>query len=248
MHILPHPVRVLPLTLIVAGLLLVVKLVEVASVLGDISTGAMPIAAAHAEATRLPPAAPALPPSQPASPPQPAWAGPIEGATHADAGPRKTRPVAQVSGKDGPSTTPSPQEVAILEQLAGRRQALDTREQELERKSDLLRAAETRLDQKLQQMKELESSLTRLIKVDDEQQQAKLRSLVKIYENMKPKDAARIFEELDMDTLLPVAERMNERKLAPVMAEMNPGKAKEITQELGKRRQVASGARPGGAS
>ena len=50
-----------------------------------------------------------------------------------------------------------------------------------------------------------------------------------------------------MDTLLPVAERMNERKLAPVMAEMNPAKAKEITQELSKRRQVMSNNRPAGA-
>jgi flagellar motility protein MotE (MotC chaperone) len=240
MRMLARSVRLLPLTLIVAGLLLVVKIVNVASAVGNFST-AMPIAEARAEGTRLPPAAPALSPSQPAS------AGPTEGATHADAGPGKTRAVAQVSGKDAPSTIPSPQEVAILEQLAGRRQALDAREQELERKSDLLRAAETRLDQKLQQMKDLEGSLARLIKVDDEQQQAKLRSLVKIYENMKPKDAARIFEELDMETLLPVAERMNERKLAPVMAEMNPAKAKEITQELGKRRQITSGGRPGGA-
>jgi flagellar motility protein MotE (MotC chaperone) len=240
MRMLAPSGRLLPLTLIVAGLLLVVKIVNVASAVGNFST-AMPIAAAHAEGTRLPPATPALSPSQQAS------AGPTEGATHANAGTGKTRPVTQVPGKDAPWTIPSPQEVAILEQLAGRRQALDAREQELERKSDLLRAAETRLDQKLQQMKDLESSLTRLIKVDDEQQQAKLRSLVKIYENMKPKDAARIFEELDMETLLPVAERMNERKLAPVMAEMNPAKAKEITHELSKRRQVTSGSRSGGA-
>jgi flagellar motility protein MotE (MotC chaperone) len=239
MRILPHSVRVLPLTLIGAGLLLVVKVVEVASVLGEFPIAA-PIAEARAEATRPQPAAAAPPRSQPAA------AGPTESAIHA-AHPGKTQPLAQAAGTDARSTLPSPQEVAILEQLAGRRQALDAREEELGRKGDLLRAAETRLDQKLQQMKDLESSLARLIKADDEQQQAKLRSLVKIYENMKPKDAARIFEELDMDTLLPVAARMNERKLAPVMAEMNPAKAKEITQELSKRRQVTSGARPGGA-
>jgi flagellar motility protein MotE (MotC chaperone) len=238
MRILPHSIRVLPLTLIVAGLLLVVKVVEVASVLGDFPIAA-PIAEARAEATRPQPAASRSPPAS---------VGSTESATPADAAhPEKTRPLAQVSRTDAASTVPSPQEVAIREQLAGRRQALDTREQEMERKGDLLRAAETRLDQKLQQMRDLESSLARLIKADDEQQQAKLRSLVKIYENMKPKDAARIFEELDMDTLLPVVERMNERKLAPVMAEMNPGKAKEITQELSKRRQVTSGTRPGGA-
>ncbi len=96
-------------------------------------------------------------------------------------------------------------------------------------------------------MKDLQATLGRLMKANDEQQQTKLRSLVKIYENMKPKDAARIFEELDMDTLLPVAERMSERKLAPVMAEMNLAKAKDITQELAKLREAGSGKRPPGA-
>ena len=68
-----------------------------------------------------------------------------------------------------------------------------------------------------------------------------MRSLVKIYENMKPKDAARIFEELEMATLLPVVERMGERRLAPVMADMNPAKARKITEELARLRQLTIG-------
>jgi flagellar motility protein MotE (MotC chaperone) len=236
----PHPARLLPLTLIIGALLLVMKLHEVASAFGDFSRAAMPIAEARAEAT--PKAVVAH------TPPPPVQAGPADSAADAhSAHPASTEPGAPGTAPDAPPPMPSAQEIAILQQLAGRRQALEAREQELERKSDLLRAAETRLDQKLRQMKDLEGTLVGLIKADDEQQQAKLRSLVKIYENMKPKDAARIFEELEMDTLLPVAERMNERKLAPVMAEMNPAKAKEITQELSNRRQATSGQRPGGA-
>ena len=61
---------------------------------------------------------------------------------------------------------------------------------------------------------------------------------MKIYETMKPKDAARIFQELELDTLLLVVDRMKERKLAPVLAEMNPNKAMEITVELAKLRQM----------
>lgn len=235
----PHPARLLPLTLIIGALLLVIKLHEVASAFGDFSSVAMPIAEARAEATQKAGAA--------HNPPTPVKAGPADSAAEAHSGqPANAKPGTQAAA-DIPPSMPSAQEVAILEQLAGRRQALEAREQELERKDDLLRAGEARLDQKLRQMKDLESTLVRLIKADDEQQQAKLRSLVKIYENMKPKDAARIFEELEMDTLLPVAERMNERKLAPVMAEMNRAKAKEITQELSNRRQATSGQRPGGA-
>jgi flagellar motility protein MotE (MotC chaperone) len=65
-----------------------------------------------------------------------------------------------------------------------------------------------------------------------------MRSLVKIYENMKPKDAAKIFEQLDMGIMLEVVERMKEQKVAPILAEMNPVKARELTSELAQRRQM----------
>jgi flagellar motility protein MotE (MotC chaperone) len=72
----------------------------------------------------------------------------------------------------------------------------------------------------------------------DEQEERQLNSLVIIYENMKPKDAARIFEELDMVVLLDVIERMKERKTAPILAELNPKRAKTITIELAHRRNL----------
>ena len=65
-----------------------------------------------------------------------------------------------------------------------------------------------------------------------------MKSLGKIYESMKPKDATRIFDELDMNTLLMVAERMKEPKLAPIMAKMNPTKATEITVKLSQLREM----------
>ena len=69
-----------------------------------------------------------------------------------------------------------------------------------------------------------------------EKEEQQLNSLVTIYENMKPKDAARIFGELDMVVLLDVIERMKERKVAPILAAMNPKRAKAITIELAQRR------------
>ena len=130
--------------------------------------------------------------------------------------------------------------------MAERRENLDAREQELDIQSGLLTAAETRIDKKVKELKTLQAAIAKLIKSYDDQQNAKLQSLVKIYENMKPKDAARIFGELDMDTLLMVAERMKERKLAPIMAKMDPTKATEITVELSRLRQMPAVGDEGG--
>ena len=129
-------------------------------------------------------------------------------------------------------------EIDLLQQLAERRQVLESREQELEIRTGLLAAAESRIDKKVEELKVLRETISGLIKTFDAQQDAKLLSLVKIYESMKPKDAARIFEELDMDTLLEVAERMKERKLAPIMAKMDPEKARDMTVELSRLRQL----------
>jgi len=56
----------------------------------------------------------------------------------------------------------------------------------------------------------------------DEQETKRLDSLVKIYETMKPTEAAKIFEQMDLPTLVALAERMSTRKVAPVLAQMNP--------------------------
>ena len=132
----------------------------------------------------------------------------------------------------------TPSEIELLQQLSQRRKVIEGREQELEMRTGLLTAAEARIEKKIKELENLRVTIASNIKTYDEQQDAKLLSLVKIYENMKPKDAARIFENLDLETLLEVAERMKERKLAPVMAKMNAEKAREMTVELRNLRQL----------
>ena len=129
-------------------------------------------------------------------------------------------------------------EIKILQQLAGRRDLIEARAEELRIREGLLGAAEKRIDKKILEMRRLELAIKKLIKTHDRQEDLKMQSLVKIYEAMKPKDAARIFGELDINTLLMVAERMKERKLAPIMAQMNPERAKEMTVELTRIRNL----------
>jgi len=129
-------------------------------------------------------------------------------------------------------------EIDLLQRLADRREILASQEKEMEMRGGLLKAAEERIDKKIAELKNFQNTIEKLIKTYDDQQVAKIQSLVKIYENMKPKDAARIFEELDMDTLLLVTERMKERKLAPIMAKMKPSRATEITVELSRLRNL----------
>ncbi len=126
----------------------------------------------------------------------------------------------------------SPSELQLLQSLAKRRDEIDRREQEMGMREAILSATEKRIDTKIKELKQLEGRVQGLINTHDEEADKRLRSLVKVYESMKPKDAARIFENLDMNILLDVVDRMKESKMAPVLANMNSDKARELTVRL----------------
>ncbi len=132
---------------------------------------------------------------------------------------------------------PSP-EGDLYRQLAGRREQLDKRAQEIDSREALIKIAEDRVDQKLKEMETLRTQIQTLLGQANAAQQTQLENLVKIYETMKPKEAAKIFETLDMPVLMGVVQRMKPARTAAVMAEMNPQKAKEITTALTKQDQL----------
>lgn len=126
----------------------------------------------------------------------------------------------------------------LYRQLQGRREQLDKRAQELDARESLSLVAEKRIEQKIKEMEGLRTQLQALVGQASEAQQAQLDNLVKIYEIMKPKEAAKIFETLELPILLGVVQKMKPARTAAVMAEMNPEKAKEITTALTKQDQL----------
>ena len=84
----------------------------------------------------------------------------------------------------------------------------------------------------------MRSEVQDLLKQQNEEETARIASLVKIYEGMKAKDAARIFDTLDMDVLLEVMGKMSERKSAPILAAMNPERARSVTIMLAEQKAL----------
>ncbi len=130
-------------------------------------------------------------------------------------------------------------EVDLLENLAKRRDELDQREKDFEIKAKVLDATQKRIDDKLAEMKAMEAQLSKVVAQYNEKQDMQIASLVKIYESMKPNQAAAIFNELNLEILLEVIDRMSERKVAPVLALMDPKKARDVTQELAAMRKAS---------
>jgi flagellar motility protein MotE (MotC chaperone) len=126
-------------------------------------------------------------------------------------------------------------ERAVLERLSERRNELDARAKELEAREAVVLAAEKRLESRVAHLKQLEAKINEMVRAKDENETARVKNLVTMYENMKPKDAARVFDRLDMKVLLDVATQINPRRMSDIMAQMSPEAAERLTVELASR-------------
>jgi flagellar motility protein MotE (MotC chaperone) len=132
-------------------------------------------------------------------------------------------------------------ERALLETLRGRRTELDAREQALAAREQVLAAAERRLTARIDEMTALQDRLMALERGRAEREEAGWRGLVKLYEGMRPRDAAQIFDDLEMSVLVQLVDRMREAKAAPVIGTMRPERARELTAELARLRAARAG-------
>jgi flagellar motility protein MotE (MotC chaperone) len=220
--------RLLPVTIFVAVLMLGVRVGDIWLALGGDMRG--PIGSVQAQQP-----APAAPP-----PPKPPAAAAQPFRTEAalpPLNPAGNKVMTASVDEHAPGGSGNVQ-AEVFQRLTERREELDRRSRELDQRDALLSAAQQRIDQKVAELTELRTNIEGLLRQVDEKQTAQLESLVKIYETMKPKDAARIFEALEMPVLLDVIERMREGKSAPVLAAMDPLKAKEVTASLVERRAL----------
>lgn len=153
--------------------------------------------------------------------PDPESAEPVEQAAIEPA------PVAAVEPFDPQTMTKADYE--LLQQLARRRAELDQREKDLADRAAMLEAVQQQVTTKVGEQQKLKSDIEKLTGGGQDAGSMKYRRLVKIYESMKPDEAARILEKMDGEVLLEVVTRMGERRLAPILAQMDPLKAQAIT-------------------
>jgi flagellar motility protein MotE (MotC chaperone) len=132
---------------------------------------------------------------------------------------------------------PSGAERAILERLQQRREEIESRARELDIRESLIKAAEKRMDGRLAELKEVEARIKVETEQKDEAELARFKGLVTMYENMKPRDAAKIFDRLELGVLLKVTSQISPRRMSDIMAQMSPDMAQRLTVELASQAQ-----------
>jgi flagellar motility protein MotE (MotC chaperone) len=173
-----------------------------------------------------------------------------DGKTAAPAAAASSAPIAPAPAPANPDFAggddqiASAAEVDVLTSLSKRSAQLDARARQLDMQSNMLAAAEQRVDTKIAQLKQLQEQMTKLLAQRDTAQDKQVASLVKTYSAMKPKDAARIFNSLSDDVLVPVAQEMKSDVLAPVLANMESTAAQKLTIKLANRLAIPQTALP----
>ena len=123
-------------------------------------------------------------------------------------------------------------EIAILQELAERREALDLRNKEIDKKVIQLKVAEEEINKKLAQLQAYEKKLRSLMQEYSAKEKERLDSLVKLYASMKPRDAARILNTLDIEVSTALVREMKPSASSAILSQMEASKAKAITDAL----------------
>ena len=187
-------IRLLPIVVVAASAALGLKTIELLIATGDRIPIASPAMAQTAPATTPPAtAAPAAPSAAPAP------------ARSANTGPNISVPES-VSAAD-----------QLAERLGDRRRQLEDRSRELDMRENLLRSAEARVEQRMEELRRMEQRVVQTNTQVDDQRIQQMRGLVVMY------------------VLLEVVTRMRPAKVADVLAEMQPDPAKRLTTELARR-------------
>lgn len=215
---LPAP-RLLPMTILVTAVVLGIKAQSLTH-------------AAMANDSSVANASHALGPKGGASPQGPA--SPARAASPPS--PTETRLQAEPSG---PANCAGRSEAAaiapdwsLLQDLRARRDGLDRRARELDLREAAVQAEKQSLNAELAELSRDKQELKQLELARQDRTEASWVGTVKLYEAMKPSEAAAIFDTLDQRLLVQLLDRMNERKAAAIMGNMDPERARTATQAL----------------
>lgn len=130
-------------------------------------------------------------------------------------------------------------EKQLLQQLRKRRKQIESDKNELPAEKMALESIKQHIDNRLDVLENLQNKLKPQFNNNNQNDGKKILKLVKVYESMKPKEAAKIFNDLQIGVLVEMTLSMKESRLAAILSEMKPEKARELTSILATQSDIA---------
>jgi flagellar motility protein MotE (MotC chaperone) len=128
----------------------------------------------------------------------------------------------------------------LMDKLRQKERSLDHREATLAAREADLRLAEQKLEERLLELQALRGELQTQLQQLDQEREARVVGLVRMFEGMRSKDAAAILAETETDIALQVLERMSRMKAGKVLAEMDPEQAADLANTFASSPSLAA--------
>jgi len=136
----------------------------------------------------------------------------------------------------------------FLFKLAERKKELDQREEALNKKSAEIALQKTEIELKLVQLEEYRTKISTLLKDRIATDSTKVDTLVQVYSNMKPIQAAQVFEKMDEDLVIEILSRMKKKNAADILNLIKTEKAQVFAEKYAGYRMPAVNSNNGNGS
>lgn len=152
----------------------------------------------------------------------------------------ETEPIANKTAEEDKSSTEDvtnfdplaldENQVRVLKALAEKKEIES--DNELEKQKSLIELSEKKINQQLNHLEKIKDELKSKQDLLTSEEKENVQKMAKIYEAMKPEQAAPIFNKMDTFVLAQIVKAMNQKKSSQIIAIMEPAKAQSLTIEM----------------
>lgn len=157
-----------------------------------------------------------------------AWLGSAEAQEAAPVAAARPAPAEATAKVD---REPSQADIDHLSKLNDRKRELDAREQEIARQEAELARMKEEIDRRVGELESMRARISEMLAERVKTDEQKVETLVQMYSNMKPPQAARIFESMDEDLAVEILGRMKKKNAADIMNLLKPEKAQVFSEK-----------------
>ncbi|MBL7556305.1 MAG: hypothetical protein JNM24_10835 [Bdellovibrionaceae bacterium] len=112
-----------------------------------------------------------------------------------------------------------------------RKKALDQKEEELKAWETEIQTQKSELDTKIAEIQKIRNDISAQLEERVKADQSKIDTLVQVYSQMKPSQAAKVFESLDEDLAVDILSKMKKKNAADILNLLKADKAQVLSEK-----------------
>lgn len=129
----------------------------------------------------------------------------------------------------------------FIKDFQERKKQLDLKEEELKKLEAEIVSQRENIDKKIDEVENIRKKITQQLEERVKADEQKIDTLVQVYSQMKPPQAAKVFESIDEDLAVEVLTKMKKKNAAEILNLLKPDRAQSLSEKFaGYRRKPSS--------